>query len=118
MKLLRLAVQCLALILLPWQVAVAAELTEIPSDPKGNVLLYGAYGYTGKGIANLAAEYGITPVLSGRNGEKLKAFADEVGYDYITLSLDDNHERIVEVLRGIMTLGIRTRRKQQLRTCR
>ena len=100
MKLLRLAVQCLALVLLPWQAVVAAELTEIPSDPKGNVLLYGAYGYTGKGIANLAAEYGITPVLSGRNGEKLKAFADEVGYDYITLSLDDNHERIVEVLRG------------------
>lgn len=90
----------LALALLPWPAVHSAELTDIPADPEGNVLIYGAYGYTGKGITRLAADYGITPVLAGRNAEKLKAFADEVGYDYITLSLDDNHARIVEVLRG------------------
>ena len=78
----------------------AAQLQTLPVDRAGGVLIYGAYGYSGKGISRLAAEYGITPVLSGRNGEKLKAIADELGYDYITLSLDDNHARLVEVLRG------------------
>jgi short subunit dehydrogenase-like uncharacterized protein len=63
------------------------------------VLIYGAYGFTGKGIARLAVDYGVQPVLSGRNESKLKAFADEVGYDYITLSLDDNHDNLVEVLK-------------------
>lgn len=94
------AVFTLMLALLPWQTVGSAELTELPADPKGNVLIYGAYGYSGKGITRMAADYGITPVLAGRNAEKLKAFADEVGYDYITLGLDDNHARIVEVLRG------------------
>ncbi len=100
MKLMLFATRVVALVLITWQAAGAAELTEMPANPKGNVLIYGAYGYSGKGITRFAADYGITPVLAGRNAEKLKAFADEVGYDYIPLSLDDNHERIVEVLRG------------------
>ncbi|MFT4613606.1 MAG: short subunit dehydrogenase-like uncharacterized protein [Bacteroidia bacterium] len=82
------------------QALTAAELQTLPKDRQGGVLIYGAYGYSGKGIARTAAEYGITPILSGRNGEKLKAIADELGYDYITLSLDDNHAKLVEVLQG------------------
>lgn len=86
------------------QAIAASTLSEevrgkLPAERKGQVLLYGAYGYTGKGIAHLAKEYGITPVLSGRNESKLKAFAEEVGYEYITLSLEDNHENLVEILR-------------------
>lgn len=80
--------------------ATAAELTTLPEDRTGGVLIYGAYGYSGSGITRLASEYGITPVLAGRNPEKLKAFADEVGYDYIPLTLDDNHQRLVEVLKA------------------
>lgn len=83
------------------QAALAASLTleQLPQDRKGQVLIYGAYGYTGKGIARLAADYSITPILSGRTESKLQAVADEVGYDYITLSLDDNHAELVEVLK-------------------
>lgn len=77
----------------------ADVIAKLPAERKGQVLLYGAYGFTGKGIARLAREYGITPVLSGRNEEKLGAFAKEVGLEYITLSLDDNHANLVEVLR-------------------
>lgn len=74
-------------------------LASLPADRKGQVLLYGAYGFTGSGIARLAEEYNIRPVLSGRNGDKLKVLADEVGFDFIELSLDDNHDKLVEVLR-------------------
>ncbi|MDZ7784071.1 MAG: saccharopine dehydrogenase NADP-binding domain-containing protein [Halioglobus sp.] len=70
----------------------------LPAERKGQVLLYGAYGFTGKGIARLAARYDIVPVLSGRNPEKLQALADEVGYTHVPLTLD-NHDRLVEVLR-------------------
>lgn len=86
-----------------WAPASLAALPEsvrasLPAERKGQVLLYGAYGFTGAGIARLAAEYGVTPVLSGRNPDKLQALAEEVGYDYIPLTLDD-HEDLVEVLR-------------------
>ncbi|MFK7974744.1 MAG: trans-acting enoyl reductase family protein [Halioglobus sp.] len=77
----------------------ADVVAKLPAERKGKVLLYGAYGFTGKGIARLAKEYGITPILSGRNEEKLSAFAGEVGLEYITLSLDDNHANLVEILR-------------------
>ena len=77
---------------------IAEQLSALPQDRKGQVLIYGAYGYTGSGITRLAAEYGIRPVLAGRNESKLKAFAESVGYDYITLTLENNHDNLVQVL--------------------
>jgi short subunit dehydrogenase-like uncharacterized protein len=76
-----------------------AELDKLPTDRKGQVLIYGAYGYTGAGISQLAADYGITPVLAGRNKSKLKPLADALGYDYILLSLESNHDNLVTVLK-------------------
>jgi short subunit dehydrogenase-like uncharacterized protein len=73
-------------------------LDSLPSDRKGQVLIYGAYGFTGKGISRLASEYNITPVLSGRNGSKLAPLAEELGYDSIVLSLENNHDNLVKVL--------------------
>lgn len=52
-------------------------------------LLYGAYGYTGRLITRLAAEYGLQPTLSGRNEEKLRALAGEFGFPFQAVSLDD-----------------------------
>lgn len=52
-------------------------------------LLYGAYGYTGQLITEMAASFGLKPVLSGRNEEKLKALADEYQLEYIPLDLND-----------------------------
>ncbi len=77
---------------------VPEQLASLPEDRKGQVLIYGAYGFTGKGITRLASEYGIKPVLAGRNGEKLRAVAEESGFDYITLSLN-SHEQLVRVLK-------------------
>ncbi|MEM9254736.1 MAG: saccharopine dehydrogenase NADP-binding domain-containing protein [Pseudomonadota bacterium] len=83
---------------------VHAELPEawrqqLSAERSGQVLIYGAYGFTGKGIARLAADYGITPVLAGRNPEKLAVVAQELKLPFIPLSLDDNHEQVVEVLK-------------------
>jgi short subunit dehydrogenase-like uncharacterized protein len=79
---------------------IAAEVLEaLPQDRKGQVLIYGAYGFTGAGISRLAADYGITPVLAGRNESKLKPLAESLGYDYVVLSLENNHDNLVEVLK-------------------
>jgi short subunit dehydrogenase-like uncharacterized protein len=76
----------------------AQTLARLPAERAGQVLIYGAYGFTGKGISRLAAQYGVTPVLAGRNAEKTRALAEELGYDYIALSLDNNHDNLVQVL--------------------
>jgi short subunit dehydrogenase-like uncharacterized protein len=77
----------------------AAVLDQLPQDRKGQVLIYGAYGFTGTGISKLASEYGITPVLAGRNESKLKPLAESLGYDYVVLSLENNHDNLVKVLK-------------------
>ncbi len=55
-------------------------------------LLYGAYGYTGKLIAKRAAAYGLSPVLAGRNPEKLKLIAAETGFRYKSFDLENSAE--------------------------
>ncbi|MCI5084219.1 MAG: saccharopine dehydrogenase NADP-binding domain-containing protein [Saprospiraceae bacterium] len=52
-------------------------------------LLYGANGYTGKIIAEMAAEFGLKPTLAGRTESKVKPIAEELGFDYKIFSLDD-----------------------------
>ncbi|THH41666.1 saccharopine dehydrogenase family protein [Neolewinella litorea] len=52
-------------------------------------ILYGAYGYTGRLITRMAAEYGLRPMLSGRDAGKLKAMSDEFGYPYRAVELAD-----------------------------
>ena len=52
-------------------------------------LLYGAYGYTGRLIADLAVQRGVRPTLAGRDPARLGAVAGELGLDAVTLGLDD-----------------------------
>jgi hypothetical protein len=42
----------------------------------GDILIYGASGYTGKLIARVASEQGIKPILAGRNLAKVRAVAE------------------------------------------
>ncbi len=52
-------------------------------------LLYGATGYTGGLIADLAVSRGVRPTLAGRNADKLAALAQTTGLDTVAVSLDD-----------------------------
>jgi len=52
-------------------------------------VIYGSYGYTGRLIAELAAGVNKNIVLSGRNEEKLKKQAEELGVNYLPAELDD-----------------------------
>src|SRR4051812_38155705 len=54
-----------------------------------NFLLYGANGYTGKLIARLAKERGLSPILAGRDQASIEGLAKELGFEYRIFSLDD-----------------------------
>jgi short subunit dehydrogenase-like uncharacterized protein len=48
------------------------------SDTDGTLLLYGAYGYTGRLVAEAAVERGLEPILAGRDPSKLRSLASEL----------------------------------------
>ena len=52
-------------------------------------LLYGATGYTAGLVIKHATKFGITPVLSGRNEQKIKALADIHHLEYCIADLDN-----------------------------
>ncbi|HIG75760.1 MAG TPA: saccharopine dehydrogenase [Bacteroidetes bacterium] len=52
-------------------------------------LLYGAYGYTGRLIAERAVAQGVRPILAGRDPDRLAALAGELGLERRAVSLDD-----------------------------
>jgi short subunit dehydrogenase-like uncharacterized protein len=56
---------------------------------KKRFLLYGANGYTGRLIVDFAKQYGLEPVLAGRNEVEIPQLAEEYGYDHIVLDLND-----------------------------
>ncbi len=45
-------------------------------------LLYGANGYTAQLMLPLCAQYGVTPILAGRNAQKIEPLARQYGFEY------------------------------------
>ena len=50
------------------------------------IFIYGAYGYTGKLLVEVAVEQGLKPVLGGRNKKKLSVLASK--YDLESIAFD------------------------------
>ena len=63
-------------------------------------MIYGAYGYSGRLIAQHARERGLSPVLAGRDAAKTEALAAELGLPHRAFSLSDS-ERIASALTDI-----------------
>jgi short subunit dehydrogenase-like uncharacterized protein len=55
----------------------------------GTWMIYGANGYTGRLAARYAKEHGLSPVLTGRHGERIRAMADEFGFESRVFDLAD-----------------------------
>lgn len=60
----------------------------------GELLIYGAYGYTGELIARRAVDEGLSPTLAGRRAEPLESLAEALGTPHRVFSLE--HAAIVE----------------------
>lgn len=52
-------------------------------------MIYGAYGYSGRLIAELAKQKGLGPILAGRDPAKTNALANELGFESRSFALDD-----------------------------
>ncbi len=63
-------------------------------------MVYGAYGYTGRLVAALAAERGELPVLAGRDERRLRTLGERFELEYRTVNLSDPSE-LRAALKGI-----------------
>ena len=59
---------------------------------KQSFLLYGANGYTGQLIAQLAKKLGLLPIISGRNEAKIRPLAESLQFPYRIIDLDDTEK--------------------------
>jgi short subunit dehydrogenase-like uncharacterized protein len=57
-----------------------------------SVFIYGAYGYTGKIIVDVAVEQGLKPILGGRNAKKLSTLAKEYDLEYKAFDVTNTPE--------------------------
>lgn len=55
----------------------------------GNILIYGASGYTGKLVAQTAREQGLRPILAGRSADRVRAVAEPLGLSWRAFDLFD-----------------------------
>lgn len=52
-------------------------------------LLYGANGYTGRLIAQMAAQFALKPILAGRNEKAIREMAEELNLPFRIVDLND-----------------------------
>jgi short subunit dehydrogenase-like uncharacterized protein len=57
-------------------------------------LIYGANGYTGQLIVELAVKKGLKPILAGRTEAKIKPLAEKYGLAYLAFGLDNKAELV------------------------
>jgi short subunit dehydrogenase-like uncharacterized protein len=55
----------------------------------GKFIIYGANGYTGQLIAETAKQYGLSPILAGRNEAQLAPLAEKLGLSYRIATIDN-----------------------------
>ena len=63
-------------------------------------MVYGAYGYTGRLVAALAAERGELPVLAGRDERRLRTLGERFELEHRTVNLSDPAE-LRAALKGV-----------------
>ncbi len=68
--------------------------------PIKNWMIYGAYGYSGQLIAELAQQKGMRPMLAGRNAAKTQAVAERLDLPWCAFDLD-NSTAMVKTLRDV-----------------
>jgi short subunit dehydrogenase-like uncharacterized protein len=54
-----------------------------------NFILYGVTGYTAQLMLPLCTKYGLTPIIAGRNAEKVAALAQQYGFESVVFDIND-----------------------------
>lgn len=69
-----------------------------------NLLIYGAYGYTGRLIVEECLKEGIKPTIAGRNPEKTIAYANKHGLEYEVFEVSEKQKLENWLKRGEIVL--------------
>ena len=72
----------------------------------GNILVYGANGYTGKLIARHAKQTGTDIILAGRSADKVKDVAEPLGFQWRAFGLDDKQTIIDNIKDAAVVLHV------------
>ena len=64
------------------------------------LMIYGAYGYSGRQIVESAVKRGLSPILAGRDPQRTAAVARELDLPHRSFALE-NPATIAEGLKGI-----------------
>jgi short subunit dehydrogenase-like uncharacterized protein len=78
------------------------ERVDPPGRPHRPWLLYGAYGFTGRLLAEEAVARGHRPILAGRDRDRVEALARELGLESRSFALDDP----MALRRGLEGVGL------------
>jgi short subunit dehydrogenase-like uncharacterized protein len=62
------------------------------SSSTARLVIYGAYGYTGRLIVEQALRAGLAPHLAGRNADKLRQLADETRLEWTACDINDTQD--------------------------
>jgi short subunit dehydrogenase-like uncharacterized protein len=60
-------------------------------------MIYGANGYTGRLVAESAAQRGQNPILAGRSAEKIRPIAQELDLEWIAVDLGNERDLVAAV---------------------
>ena len=74
------------------------------ASPSSLLLVYGAYGYTGRLIVAESVAAGLRPVLAGRDEAALRAVAEPMGLEWRAAALDDAFalEKAISGMRAVL----------------
>ncbi|MGK7389901.1 MAG: saccharopine dehydrogenase family protein [Candidatus Cyclobacteriaceae bacterium M2_1C_046] len=65
-----------------------------------DILIYGAYGYTGKLIVKEAVDKGLKPILGGRNSDKLEKLSKQYDLPAVVLDLNEK-DKLEDALKNV-----------------
>lgn len=68
------------------------------------VLVYGAYGYTGRLIVDECLRHGIKPIIAGRNADKIEAFAKAKDLEFEVLDVGEEDKLINWLSKGTVLI--------------
>lgn len=63
----------------------------------GQLLIYGAYGYTGEQMVREAVRRGMRPIIAGRTASKLKPLANELQLEFRAFDVGQARDNLAEV---------------------
>ncbi len=69
-----------------------------------NLLIYGAYGYTGRIIVDECLKHGIKPIIAGRSAEKAMTFANKHGLEYDVFEVSEKEKLESWLKRGDLVI--------------